>query len=342
MFAEAVKPTSTLPVTHRVEPKQHFFQHRIDERRAREAARNMTRQEMFNRGLIQVSELDDDELVAGRCRGPDGKIPKVTRTLGDIPRDLYEEMIAEHHRRTHELYRQQLNNALNTMVECMTDPAAEWRDRNDAAKYITERVMGKPQERVNVTVTKAPWEELMGDVAHITREQHQALKAGTIDAEVVELPEESNAQYSNVRPPGVGDVRPSNADREPNHAAERSVPVDADHQPRHDVVAGPETQPFEPPYQAPSHVQPANSNAVAEQTLSEQIAAAQAEAERVAEARAARKKLIQDAKRKRMAMRATGADVLHRELRKGVDAESFAAAQDRLTRTQGDEDERGS
>jgi hypothetical protein len=200
-FAEAIKPTERAVVTRTVSDHPHFFHHLHEQHRLEQKARNMTRQDMFNNGFITVEDLDDEELRLGMCRLPNGKFPPRAKRDEHIPRDLYDEMVIEHQRRSNENFRQALDVAIGAMVECVSDPTAEWRDRNDAAKYVIERVMGKTPDKVQVAVTKAPWEELMGDVAKITRAQHNALKAGVVDAEVVGVVEDTDATYASTSAP---------------------------------------------------------------------------------------------------------------------------------------------
>ncbi|UOW92882.1 hypothetical protein SEA_LEOPARD_4 [Mycobacterium phage Leopard] len=309
IFHEAIANKPELPKTHDVTNHPHFFQAAIEQERRKQQAARMTRQEMFMNGFIRVEDLDDEELRLGRCREANGRIP-VSRTKTEmVPRDLYDEMVAEHARRFDENLRQQLDLALNTMAEVMTDPTAEHKDKMEAAKWFVDRVRGKAIDRVAVHVQKQPWEELLGDVAHVTRAQHEAMKRGEpiLDAEVVEAPEDTVAAKAADEP----------------EAWEREPLVDP--------VAGQhrEAQPFIPPEPAPSHVAPATSNPVEEAQLSEKLRAAQEEARRVAEARAARQKLIAQAKQKRRAMKATGGDVLRKLV--GEDADAFTRVQDRMS-----------
>ena len=282
--------------THTVTNHPHFFQAAIEQQKLADKARNMTRQEMFNNGFIRVEDLDDEELRYGMCRDSRGRIPKRTNKTEMLPRDLYEAMVAEHSKRFDENLRQQLDVALNTMSDIMVDPTAEPKDKMEAAKWFVDRVRGKAVDRVQVQVSKAPWEELLGDVAHVTRAQHEARKMGIIDAEVVEEAPDSEAIAE----------QPQDVVEEPNF----EIPVD---------------QPWAAAEPAPSHDNPVNSNTVAAAPLSERMREAQDEAARVAEARAARNKLVQEAKRKRRAMRASGGDVLRRKL-----AEDIGVAQDRF------------
>lgn len=308
-FHEAVSTPPKRAATHEVTNHPHFFQAAIEQNKLKQKAARMTRQEMFNNGLIRVEDLDDEELRLGRCREADGRIP-VSRTKTEmVPRDLYDEMVAEHARRFDENLRQQLDVALATMADIMVDPTAEHKDKMEAAKWFVDRVRGKSVERVAVHVQKQPWEELLGDVAHVTKAQHEAAKRGIIDVDFTELP---GGEPGSPDAQGASQERPTEADRpEPD-----MDPVD--------VIPGiyAEQVPFLPPEPTPTHVAPATSNP----TLSQQVREAQEEAVRVAEARAQRQKLIQDAKKRRRAMRATGGDVL----RAKVDAESFGSAQDRF------------
>lgn len=312
-FWEAIQPGPPPPTREVAHP--HFYQHVHEQEKLKQQARNMTRQQLFDNGFITVEDLDDEELRLGRCRDGHGRIPHVTKTMEMVPRDLYDEMVAEHLHRTKEKYRQNLDAALQVMVDIMGDESVEPKDRMEAAKHIIERQMGKAVERVNVSVTKAPWEELLGDVAHITRAQHQALKEGAIDVESFELP---------GVPTDGPDVRA---------ADEEAVPR----------FEFPETPtPFAPVPAAPSFDNLAGSNPVGPKTLSptsfsQVVREATTDAEAIAEARAHRRKLIDDAKRKRKAQRATGADVLRRK----VPADDMAKAQERLGDTQREEGDSG-
>lgn len=58
-----------------------------------------------------------------------------------------------------------------------------------ATNSILDRAGLGAKQAVGVEVTVAPWEELLGDVAHITRAQHEAMKRG----EYVPAPAESPA-----------------------------------------------------------------------------------------------------------------------------------------------------
>lgn len=312
-----------------------FFQAKIEQAELARKAANMTRQEMFDHGFLTVADLDDEELRYGRCRDRAGRIPRVTNKTQLIPRDLFDEMVLEHERRTDQKLRQQLDVMLDVMIDVATDDTVEPRDRLEAAKYLFERVAGKTPERVNVTVQKAPWEELMGGIAHMTREESRRRREGVVDAEVVEdVPEPSQSttqasengearatgQSGRGAPPdeqevvderqtadwthpnsqfdggdGLGEQSGAFGD-EPNLAL------------RHHEIAHPAFAPTEP---TPSHDNPANSSVTMlphETGAPDEIAKlVQAQAE-LAERRKDARKRIQDAKKRRKIARATGAD----------------------------------
>lgn len=308
----------------------------------REAANRagMSRQEQFNNGILTVADMDDEELRAGRMRDAKGRIPRVTKTLEMVPRDLYDEMVQEHNKRTNEKIRNQLDTALQTMVDIMSDESCEPKDRLDAAKYLFERQMGKQPDKVLVAPDRAPWEELLGDVAQVTRAQHERAKRGEVwDAEVVE--DHVNSQSQEAAPPRDSERSVPAEARRTNvvNAGDASAAGDdaptrpeghqllADDGPRYPDPVVP--TPFDPAEPAPSHAVPAHSNPIVEVQLSEKLREAQEAQVRIAEARAARKKAVDAAKKRRRAQRAVGADVLRRKLKESVGAE-FADAQDRL------------
>ena len=158
-----------------------------------EAIRKLPRQECFDRGYITVKELDDEELVAGRCRDANGRIPKPKGKTEYLPRELYDEMVAEHELRYKQKLRENLDNMLDVMIEIAEDETVEPRDRLEAAKYLFERTAGKTPETVTVNVKHAPWEELLSQVAGIapmSRQEHRDLGVGIVDAELVEVDED--------------------------------------------------------------------------------------------------------------------------------------------------------
>lgn len=185
------------------------------------ALKTLSRQECFDKGFITVKDLDDEELRFGRCRDENGFIPgKDSYTQIDpktgrpkprktelIPKERYDELVAEHELRFKQQLRQRADEMIDIIVDIATDDTVEPKDRLDAAKYVFEWTAGKPAQNVNVNIKSAPWEDLLNQVtgiAPMTRAQHRELMqsdqaAGIVEAEFEEIddqpytPEEQNA-----------------------------------------------------------------------------------------------------------------------------------------------------
>lgn len=180
----------------RLEPFGGLAQRAGYQKLKEEAIRTLPRQECFERGYLTVKDLDDEELRYGRCRDEAGRIPnKNGKRTELIPRDMYDEMIAEHELRYKQKLRERLDDMLDIMDEIARDDTVEPRDRFEAAKYLFERTAGKTPENVMVNVQHAPWEELLSQVAGIapmSRAEHRELGVGIVEGEIVEVDAEGN------------------------------------------------------------------------------------------------------------------------------------------------------
>jgi len=289
-FADAIKKQPERPLTRTVVPKP-FFTEQARAENLRERARNMTRQDMFNNGMLTVGDMDDEELRCGRMRGPDGKIPRASKSAKDIPRDLYDAMVQEHLQRTQERYRENMDLALDTIIEIMTDPANEPKDRLEAAKHIKEQVMGKPVDRVAIKVDKAPWEDIMAEVGRTTRAQHQRLQEGIVDAEVVETPDESTSPAND----SIGHEPAAQADSQASDGHDNGPIGDPRIVPAEDTA---------------THDNPVNSTSTApppEVSNSQQLRWAACDTQDLAARRAAQRNRMAMAKKQRIIKRTLGA-----------------------------------
>lgn len=288
--------------------------------------KGMTRQQAFVAGYIPVQDLDDEELRVGRCRAANGKIPRVGSRTEVMPQQLYDSMIQEHFKRSNEKLRSQLDVALATMVDIMQDDTCEPKDRMDAAKYLYERVAGKTPERVQVAVTREPWEEVLGGIAQISRAESRAMRNGhnVVDAEVVEAEPftprnpDGYAAPSSDRPSGDPEASEAPRQAEPSEpdSAAAGGREDGPRRPYFDLAGDPlvgDHRITHPTYM-PGHEQPQNTSATAplvantgranSEVLRDEVDAAK---ELAARRKAARKR-IQDAKKRRAIARATGQD----------------------------------
>ena len=282
--------------------------------------KGMTRQQAFAAGYIPVQDLDDEELRVGRCRAENGKIPRVGSRTEVLPKQLYDSMIQEHFKRSNEKLRSQLDVALATMVDIMQDDTCEPKDRMEAAKYLYERVAGKTPERVQVAVSREPWEEVIGGIAHISRAESHAMRNGTnvVDAEVIEpesfTPDTPNGYVAN--PASANAARPEPAERPETTEPDNAAAEGSQSRPYYDLNGDPLPGDYRisHPRYMPGHEQPQNTSATAplvtntghanSEILRDDVEAAK---ELAARRKAARKK-IQDAKKRRAIARATGQD----------------------------------
>lgn len=246
------------------------------------AAQEYTRNDMLRLGFLKPEDLDDEEIAYGCAReyDEDPNVPlykhiarrqrrggnkrrtnalsstQTSNQAQQLPLEIYTAIQQEHTRRANQYLRANVNEALNVITDIMGDETCEPRDRMDAAKYIIERVHGKTPEKVNVTVEKAPWEEVFTDLATVTRQvsrnlrtaQDNAQPGNTIDAEVVPLGEAMPVprQYGYIQKPVDIDGDPIPAEGPDNSERVRDTPDFAD-----------TTHPPQPNYQrptaAPSH-----------------------------------------------------------------------------------------
>lgn len=298
-FADAIKPKDRESETRHVEPSQPFFHAAIEADRLKQEARNMTRQQLFDNGFLTVHDMDDEELRCGRMRDPNGRIPRVTKTMDNVPRDLYDAMVLEHQQRTQEKYRQSMDAALGTIMEIMLDDTCEPRDRLEAAKHVKEQVMGKTPDRVQVQVAKAPWEEMFVDFATTSRERHARLEQGVIDAEVVDEQAMSSDQ------PGNGQAVSAEGQAQDTHDyADQELGDVRRYVPGYDPTVGDPR--IHRPTPAPSHDQPATNRPIPMPSNSDVLRWERCDQLWLAERRKAAKKRIADAKSRRIAKRLSG------------------------------------
>lgn len=201
--AEQAFPSNAPPAVRRVRATPFMRDATLERLDKAKAFATMTRQQCFEHGYLKVEDLDDEELVAGKCRDEYGRIPKNGKKTELIPKDLYDDMVAEHELRFKQRLRSHLDKAITTMVEIMEDDTVEPRERFEAAKYLFERTAGKTPDTVNINVNRAPYEELLNAVtgiAPMSRAEHRELKgAGIVDVEY-EIEEEHDSPQPTANP----------------------------------------------------------------------------------------------------------------------------------------------
>lgn len=306
-----------------------------------EALATMSRQEAFDKGFLTVKDLDDEELVHGRCRDENGYIPKRGKKTHLIPDHLYDAMVAEHELRFRQKLRQNLDKALDYITDLIDDDTAEPKERFEAAKYVFERTAGKTPDQVSVTVKQAPWEGVLTDITGIgaiSRAEHRKLHgAGVIDVEVVDdddiQPESIQVTSEGVTKQGLVSVhnpRPDDRGAEPQQAEAMGQDTDDDQEQPVEVppayqkhVDGEPTFERDPAQPRPGAELPApvpvdppdptlayGSRRTEAKTYADQVRAA----EDLAARRKATRERIQGAKKARKIARATGADAIETDI----------------------------
>lgn len=305
-----------------------------------EALRTLPRQVAFDRGYLTVKDLDDEELRYGKCRDENGLIPKNGKKTELLPKDKYDEMIAEHELRFKTRLRQNLDDMLDIMVDIAKDDTVEPRDRFEAAKYLFERTAGKTPDTVNVTIKQAPYEELLNGVTgigSISRAEHRRMAAEGPGAGIIDVEFDDEDAVPSEDVPFSG------------QSATRSSVVQV-HSPRPDEQADPEQPPEPARYVRPPGARPgmgqkpddgteptfertaADTNPIPDwatveqnqvdpydqygsrRTESKTYADQTHEAEALAKRRKEAREKIQQAKKQRKINRATGADAIEDEI----------------------------
>jgi hypothetical protein len=148
----------------------------------------MTRYELLRHGYLDVSELTDDELRNG-----------VSPRSGviQLPKSIYQALISRHFERAQELLAEGLLPAIEALSDIATNrhDLYEAQDRIKASVFIIERVLGKAPLEVHVGVSKEPWEQLVEEIAPITRAESRRGRG---------LPEDTNDEIHDAEI--VGDM----------------------------------------------------------------------------------------------------------------------------------------
>jgi hypothetical protein len=117
-------------------------------------------------GRLTVADLDDEELAKGRCRAADGSFSG--RPPVDVPREIYTAMRARLIERAHEMFAEALPEAIQAMVAIAQDPSVKEADRLKAIQMVTDRILGKTPDKVEVSQGgDKPWQI---DIAGILRD----------------------------------------------------------------------------------------------------------------------------------------------------------------------------
>jgi hypothetical protein len=106
-------------------------------------------------GADDLSGWDDEELRRGQRRDKNGRFqgkePKI------VPKACYDELVKRTLSEAQQLFTDNIVIAVRALVDIVTNPMAEDKDKLRAIGMITDRAMGKAPEKIEVTGT-AKWE----------------------------------------------------------------------------------------------------------------------------------------------------------------------------------------
>ena len=131
----------------------------------------MTRWELLRHGYIDVDDLSDDEL--NNAVGAVGN--KLT-----MSKELYQKIMARHFDRAQDMLREGLMPAILALRDIATneEDIYDAADRNKAAMFIIERVMGKAPQVVAIgsADAKEPWQQLVAGLTTSSRANSRAAR----------------------------------------------------------------------------------------------------------------------------------------------------------------------
>lgn len=143
----------------------------------------MTRLQKLNQGLLDVSELDDEELARGQCRDSKGGFTGTPPR--QVPHAVHQRMVNELFKRADEKLQHSLISVVETMIGVASGDAYEPADRIKAATWIFERVRGKTPEVIEHRQDK-PWEMALGHITLTGGSRAESRAARGLDPETGE------------------------------------------------------------------------------------------------------------------------------------------------------------
>ena len=127
---------------------------------------------MLLSGTLTVKDMDDKELKKMRFRAKDGSFAGVSKKV--IPSHIAQAITAERIRRAVDIYHDALPKAIEALVEIIEEGAdgeiIKTSDVIKASQIIQERVLGKPDSKVTLTVEDDPWGRLTTEALEVDRD----------------------------------------------------------------------------------------------------------------------------------------------------------------------------
>lgn len=113
-------------------------------------------------GRLKIEDLDDEELARGQLRGSNGRFNGKQPTW--IPKQFVQAMQRQIISRAAERWHSNLLQAQEQLIALGMDPRVDAGVRFRALTYVIERSMGKIPDKIEMSATIKPYEELLQGV----------------------------------------------------------------------------------------------------------------------------------------------------------------------------------
>lgn len=145
-------------------------------------------------GAVDLSQYSDEEILTGKIRMADGRLLPAPAVLPEV---FMREQVVRGLRKAQRQIREGALTALEVYDEILKDEECEPKDRMTAAKFFTDRFLGKPDQHVHVhdanveDAKEALIERLLAarrglPAATVTQIANGEIVDDTVDAELVD------------------------------------------------------------------------------------------------------------------------------------------------------------
>lgn len=188
----------------------------------------LDRVQKFMQGFLKFEDLDDEEVLGAFIRNDEGR-PIASTKLGDtIHQGLTKELL----KRMNRFMQMKLPNMLKVIADIAESPIAEPADRHKAAVWMAERVMGKNPDVVLFGKSEAHYESILDQIESGSRESFRNQSgmrsldsannagriAGLIDGEVIDGEIDEDEDDVVYDPSGQSVTAVGNSGQDRNHA----------------------------------------------------------------------------------------------------------------------------
>ena len=134
------------------------------------APEKLDRHQKVEMGIIPVSELSDEEIARQQIRMEDGTWSLTTRALSAR---IMNAMRQEFFSRADRFVRENVMDMLSEMRNIALSQVSEDKDKIAAAQWLIERAMGKTPDVLITNKTDSPFENMMGDIMTGSRDEYR-------------------------------------------------------------------------------------------------------------------------------------------------------------------------